>query len=219
MKLVPVELFSLLALVTGATDEVPPSDIFVEVTDEAKVKLLSICMDIIYLSSNGRTQTPKSLAPGLTLRHLTGSTTVSNLLHKFGHCASYDSIVRYETGLATRQIEMNKTAPKGFCPKVFTVAVWDNIDLDEETVSGSGTTHHTNGILVQPSVSEFDQQACSLSLKKSQRKLQSPHLFILIDLHPEKVLKLCHQTCVLVPLQSTQNELLLIKGKISDSYS
>lgn len=67
MKLVLVELVNLLALVTGATDEVSPSDIFVEVTGEAKVKLLSICMDIIYLSSNGRTQTPKSLALGLTL--------------------------------------------------------------------------------------------------------------------------------------------------------
>ena len=66
---------------------------------------------------------------------------------------------------------MNKTAPNGFCPKVFTVAVWDNIDWDEETVSGSGTAHHTNGILVQPFVSEFDQQACFLSLKKSQRKI------------------------------------------------
>ena len=39
MKLVPVELFNLLALVTGATDEVSPSDIFVEVTDEAKVNI------------------------------------------------------------------------------------------------------------------------------------------------------------------------------------
>ena len=67
MKLVPVELFNLLALITSATEEVPPSDTFVEVTDEEKVKLLSICMDTIYLSSNGCIQTPKSLALGLTL--------------------------------------------------------------------------------------------------------------------------------------------------------
>ena len=66
---------------------------------------------------------------------------------------------------------MNKTAPNGFCPQVFSVAVWDNnIDLDEETVSGSGTTHHTNGILVQPSVSEFDQQACFFKSKKIPEK-------------------------------------------------
>jgi predicted DNA-binding ribbon-helix-helix protein len=171
-KLVPVELFNLLALVTNATEEVPPSDTFVEVTDEARAKLVSICMDIIYLSSNGRIQTPKSLALGLTLRHLTGSTTISNLLHKFGHCASYDSVVRYETGLAIQRMETNKTVPKGFRPGVFTVAVWDNIDMDEETGSGSGTTHHTNGILVQPSVSEYEQQATSLNINRSQRTLQ-----------------------------------------------
>ena len=53
-------------------------------------------------------------------------------------------------------METNKTVPKGFRPGVFAVAVWDNIDMDEETGSGSGTTHHTNGILVQPSASEFD---------------------------------------------------------------
>ena len=155
-KLVPVELFNLLALVTNATEEVPPSDTFVEVTDEARAKLVSICMDTIYLSSHGRIQTPKSLALGLTLQHLTGSTTISNLLHKFGHCASYDSVVRYETGLSIQRMETNKTVPKGFRPGVFAVAVWDNIDMVEETGSGSGTTHHTNGILVQPSVSEFD---------------------------------------------------------------
>ena len=130
-KLVPVELFNLLALVTNATEEVPPSDTFVEVTDEARAKLVYICMDIIYLSSNGRIQTPKSLALGFTLRHLTGSTTISNLWHKFGHCASYDSVVRYETGLAIQRMETNKTVPKGFRPGVFTVAVWDNIDMDE----------------------------------------------------------------------------------------
>ena len=172
-KLVPVQLFNLLALITNATEDVPPSDTFVEVSDEEHAKLLSIFMDIIYLSSNGCIQTPKSLALGLTLRHITGSTTISNLLHKFGHCASYDTIVRYETGLAIQRMETNKTAPKGFQPGVFTIAVWDNIDMCEETGPGSGTTHHTNSILVQPCLSDVDdQQVVSLNLKKSQRKLQ-----------------------------------------------
>ena len=82
--------------------------------------------------------------------------SLCDISDKFGHCASYDSVVRYETGLSIQRMETNKTVPKGFRPGVFAVAVWDNIDMVEETGSGSGTTHHTNGILVQPSVSEFD---------------------------------------------------------------
>ena len=42
----------------------------------------------------------------------------------------------------------------GFLKKTPTILVWDNIDFGEETLSGRGTTHHINGIMLQSSVAE-----------------------------------------------------------------
>ena len=39
--------------------------------------------------------------------------------------------------------------PSNILPGVFTNFCWDNNDLNEQTLSGSGTTHCTNGILIQ----------------------------------------------------------------------
>ncbi|XP_041362061.1 monocarboxylate transporter 4-like [Gigantopelta aegis] len=44
--------------------------------------------DVVYLASNGRRQTPKSLALGLTVQHLIGSCQLLDILNRFGHCAS-----------------------------------------------------------------------------------------------------------------------------------
>ncbi|KAK6167860.1 hypothetical protein SNE40_021792 [Patella caerulea] len=41
------------------------------------------------------------------------------------------------------------TYPTDFRKKPNTVLIWDNIDFCEETISGHGTTHHTNGIGIQ----------------------------------------------------------------------
>jgi len=35
-------------------------------------------------------------------------------------------------------------------PHLFTTLAWDNIDQIEETLTGEGTTHRVNGIIVQP---------------------------------------------------------------------
>ncbi|ESO90890.1 hypothetical protein LOTGIDRAFT_163777 [Lottia gigantea] len=106
--------------------------------------------DIIVLQSKGRKHTLKSLSLGLTLRHITGSKKVIDLLNGFGHSSSHKTIVRYDTSLA--QMQLNKGpvfVPDSFSEKLNTVLVWDNIDFSEETTSGHGTTHHTNGIAIQ----------------------------------------------------------------------
>lgn len=146
---VPPELYNVIAWSVGtASDPSPDLSSFVDVEEDVHLKLLSLCQDILYLSSRGKKQTPKSLALGLTVRHLTGSTQVGNILSKLGHCASVDTVVGLETSLAELQL-LGPGIPPGFEEKKPTVLVWDNIDFGEETLSGHGTTHHTNGIMVQ----------------------------------------------------------------------
>ena len=50
---------------------------------------------------------------------------------------------------------LNQTTilPTTVAPNVFTNLAWDNIDCLEETLTGEGTTHRVNGIVVQPAVS------------------------------------------------------------------
>ena len=146
---VPPLLYNTLAVGIGATDQTPETDKFVEVDQKVHYKLLSLCQDIITMRTKGRKPTPKSLALGLTLKHLAGSSQVAQLLSAFGHCGSYDSIQRLETALALEQLRNPDGIPEHFQPSVMTVLVFDNIDFAEETVSGAGSTHNMNGIMFQ----------------------------------------------------------------------
>ncbi|KAG8181584.1 hypothetical protein JTE90_017333 [Oedothorax gibbosus] len=114
-------------------------------------KILSIAQDIIYMSFKGRRQTSKHLALGLTIRHLTGSSQLIGLLNGLGHCVSHSTVLLHDTALALKQLNENALIPDGFQTETFTtiVSVWDNNDFCEETLSGSGTTHNKNGIILQ----------------------------------------------------------------------
>lgn len=150
---VPAVLFNFIALTVGAASE-PPEDceMFLTVSETILPKILSLSQDIISLRS--RRPTPKQLALGMAMKHLTGSSRVCSLLNRYGHCSGYDSILRHETALAVHQLTTADSLPPGFSVGQPTVLVYDNNDFLELTLSGSGTTHHTNGIMVQASRSE-----------------------------------------------------------------
>ncbi|XP_071952530.1 uncharacterized protein [Antedon mediterranea] len=137
--IIPFHLFNILAICTNTVQEhIDPS--MASVPEEIRNKLEAICQDIVYLASRGRRQTPKSLALGLTVRHMTGSTHLLDMLSKFGHCSSPDTIVSYETSLAMFRLSTANAVPDGFRRGELVTMVWDNIDFNEETTSGQGTT-------------------------------------------------------------------------------
>ena len=103
-EVVPVKLFNFLAWCTGASDVICLEDC-VEVPDGMKNKLLSICQDLISLSSRGRKLTPKHLALGMAVRHLTGCSTLIGLLNGLGHCTSHSLVLQHDTALALQQLE------------------------------------------------------------------------------------------------------------------
>lgn len=147
-KMVPKELYNFLAWVIGVSDE-PEIDKYVNVPDNIKRKLLSISQDIIYLASNGKKQTPKHLTLGMTVRHISGSSKLIGLLNGLGHSVSHSAVLQHDTDLALQQLRTESLVPQGFGKEVFTTLVWDNCDFGEETLSGAGTTHVTNGIILQ----------------------------------------------------------------------
>ena len=111
--------------------------------------VMSVAQDLIYNTSIGRVKTPKHIALPVTIKQLTGSSQVVELLSKFGHGISRSTLDRVETLIADEQLKKTTLIPNTIQPNVFTMFCWDNNDILEETVSGKGTTHCTNGIAIQ----------------------------------------------------------------------
>ena len=114
--------------------------------------ILSLGQDLIHFVSKGRTKTPKHIALPMAVKNLTGSSEIINLLNCFGHGLSYTQVLSVDTALAEEYLEMQEggiSLPSNVQPNVFALWCWDNNDILEETLSGKGTTHCTNGIIIQ----------------------------------------------------------------------
>ena len=147
-QLIPPQLFNFLAWITGSADVVE-FDNFVETGDDVRRKLLSVAQDIVYISTKGRKTMPKHVALGLTMRHMTGSSSIIGILNGLGHSVSHSAVLENDTALANKQLCTDNIVPEGFIKKIPTTVIWDNNDFREGTPSGEGTTHNTNGLLVQ----------------------------------------------------------------------
>eukprot|EP00057_Strongylocentrotus_purpuratus_P026501 XP_011680975.1 PREDICTED: uncharacterized protein LOC105446186 [Strongylocentrotus purpuratus] len=177
-KIVPSALFNFLAWSTGASSD-PRDSGKVEVPDELHPRLLSVAHDIMFLRAKGRILLPKHSSLSMAVRHLTGSAKLIGLLNGFGHCSSNSFALEHDTALAKRQIERGIGALPAGSNITFTTLVWDNNDFGEETTSGKGTTHNTNGILIQydPSAtSEPTSEASHVehSSRDRRRSVQPP---------------------------------------------
>ena len=146
---IPVTLFNFIAWTLGYSGE-PVVDERVVISRSQRCKIVSIIQDLVYAEAKGKKQTHKSLALGMTVRQISGSTKLLNILHGLGHSASSSTVCKHDSALA----EVNNTSSNVIIPRSinvgrFTTIVWDNNDFNEETLTGAGTTHVTNGIVIQ----------------------------------------------------------------------
>lgn len=81
-SLIPHQLFNWIAWKSGLSDT-PHAETYVKVS-RAK-KILSIAQDIVYLHAKGKVAAPKHHALAMTVRHLTGSSRLINVLNGLGH--------------------------------------------------------------------------------------------------------------------------------------
>ena len=144
-EIVPESLFILISLLcTGCQREENKGDA------DLKARVLSICQDIVFLASRGRKLTPKHLGLGLTVHQATRSKELVQLLHGAGHSVSYETVLRMDNTIANDVLERYKENGNIFVPRNFadstatyTRYAVDNIDINEETLSGMGTFHAT----------------------------------------------------------------------------
>lgn len=89
------------------------------------------------------------------------------MLNRLGHCVYYALIEQIETAPCLQKLasqsNKNVNLSANINPHVFTTLVWANIDRLEETLSGGGTSHHVNGIVIQPEFRVTSLQASDVT--------------------------------------------------------
>ena len=115
----------------------------------------SLSQDIVYAASNGAIRFPKSVLFPAVVKAICNNTEIVKLINKYGHGISYNLVKDIETEFALKVI--NKQALNGVLipdkcigkesPPV-ALMIADNIDNLKCTVTGAGTSHRVNSILV-----------------------------------------------------------------------
>ena len=98
-KMVPQSLLAFLSWLLGFSSTVSMSS-YLDIAENEYLKVLSVAQDIIYVSSNGRKQTPKSLSLGMAVRQITGSYALTKILNGFGNSVSHPTVLSFDTALA-----------------------------------------------------------------------------------------------------------------------
>ena len=124
-------------------------------TKSSKVSRLvsSIGQDLIYHANNSQKKTSKHATFPFSIKRKTGSKIVINWANKFGHGVSYDDVLILETRLAMEQTKdqiHRSFSPAIIQPSRFVTFVWDNNDINPESLKGL-SLHCTNGIVIQSS--------------------------------------------------------------------
>lgn len=116
-----------------------------------QTKIDSIGQDIIYCIKNGKSRTLKHTLLSLCCKRKTGSRQVVKWLNRFGHGISYDEVCVLETSIALQQTKnqiQRNFVPSIIQPSKFITFVWDNNDINPESLTGVAM-HCTNGIIIQ----------------------------------------------------------------------
>ena len=93
--------------------------------------------------------------------------------------------------MATRildEVKDDKFIPSNIDTRSPVVFCWDNNDISEETATGAGTTHCTNGIVIQRPLPVAMQPAAKLDtvprLRRHQRSLDASHIAVAAEKPP-----------------------------------
>ena len=94
---------------------------------------------------------PKQVLMGMTIHRITASKEVANYLHRANHIISYYDI-RMQTLAWENIVSSGESFKTDICKAAPTHSSIDNNDGRQETLTGYGTTQHTNSLLFQPNV-------------------------------------------------------------------
>lgn len=111
----------------------------------------SMAADAIFCVSNGTVKPSKHITLGMTIKSLTSSKKVINILNRFGHCCNYTTLEELETEATISSVHRTQVCPPDIIlnPSLCTGVAFDNLDRYVDTLSGKETLHDTVGIIYQ----------------------------------------------------------------------
>ena len=99
------------------------------------------------------------------------------MLNSLGHSISYDDVHLLDTAIATSVIsdlaEGETYLPTNISPGTFSQAAVDNIDINEETRSGTGTTHVLGSVIYQEQRNTY----IAIDFRQEQHRRQVRKMF------------------------------------------
>ena len=116
----------------------------------------SIGEDCMYAVRGGKVIPNMHILLPWNVKSLTRNVEIIKMLNRLGHGISYSKLEEIDTALYLQK--QNKEENRGIVlpssshPDILTTLAYDNIDKLEETLSGRGTSHRLNGIIIQPQV-------------------------------------------------------------------
>ena len=121
-------------------------------------RINSISEDFVFAVTSGRKKPAKHLKVGLTVKRLTGSKKLIEMLNRLGHSVSYSTLEELETEMAFTATKESRVTPQEikFVPHLCTGIAWDNYDPFVETLNGQNTLHDTVVIAYQSIIDEQD---------------------------------------------------------------
>lgn len=129
-------------------------------SEKTERRIDSISQDAVYMVSKGLMKPRKHLQLAMSLKSITGSRKVVEMMNRLGHCVSYSFTEELETELTYSSMKQNYLTPNGLekVPYLGTSVAWDNYDAFVETIDGKGTLHDTVGICFQ-NIADVEYQA------------------------------------------------------------
>ena len=114
----------------------------------------SIAQDIVTAVSAGKVITSKHILIPWVIKTPTGNVELIKFMNRLGHASSYSTLEEIETALCIEKLKSAEDdhfpLPSNIHSFIPTVLSFDNIDRQEEVLSGAGTSHRVNGIIIQP---------------------------------------------------------------------
>lgn len=120
-------------------------------SDSYQRHVKSLSQDIIYMTHNGNIKTSKHISLGMTLKSITSSRKVIDIINRYGHCISYSAIEELETEATFSSVSRSEICPEVINKEENLVAgmAFDNYDRFVDTKTGKDTLHDTVGIMYQ----------------------------------------------------------------------
>lgn len=111
----------------------------------------SIASDTIFCVTNGTIKPSKHITLGMTVKSLTSSRRIINILNRLGHCCNYTTLEELETEATYSSVHRSEICPPDIIRKssLCTGVAFDNFDRYVDTLNGKETLHDTVGIIYQ----------------------------------------------------------------------